>query len=249
MAKTIWKFDLRIDDHQYIRMPDGALILKIAVQHGQTCLWAEVDPENPMVDRKFFVAGTGHPLDPSPQRRHLETLLIGQFVWHVFEIDYLSPPTPLHRSSRRMKALTICQPYAELIARGVKRVENRVWDMKYRGPLLIHAGKNKKFLSGDNYGVALSAMDWGALIALVDVTDCLPIERIEAERKKTHTERTRMDFPSRLEFLLTHEHVEGPFCIVMANIRRLKQPIPYRGAMGLFDVPNEIWNPEPVATP
>jgi hypothetical protein len=48
-----------------------------------------------------------------------------------------------------VKALTICQPYAELIARGQKRVENREWPTRYRGPLLIHAGKSREWLSGE----------------------------------------------------------------------------------------------------
>ncbi|MCR8633468.1 ASCH domain-containing protein [Paenibacillus radicis (ex Xue et al. 2023)] len=40
-----------------------------------------------------------------------------------------------------MKALTIHQPWATLIALGEKRFETRSWATKYRGPLAIHAGK------------------------------------------------------------------------------------------------------------
>ncbi len=47
-----------------------------------------------------------------------------------------------------MKALTICQPYAELIMRGVKRVENRTWATRYKGALLIHAGKSREWYQG-----------------------------------------------------------------------------------------------------
>ena len=43
-------------------------------------------------------------------------------------------------STSPLMVITIRQPYAELIARGVKRVENRTWSSKYRGPLAIHAG-------------------------------------------------------------------------------------------------------------
>ena len=42
-----------------------------------------------------------------------------------------------------MKALTIRQPWASLIAAGVKTIETRSWSTKYRGPLAIHAGKHK----------------------------------------------------------------------------------------------------------
>ncbi|GHT65427.1 hypothetical protein FACS1894110_07270 [Spirochaetia bacterium] len=38
-----------------------------------------------------------------------------------------------------MKTLSIRQPYATLVCRGIKTVENRTWDTKYRGKLLIHA--------------------------------------------------------------------------------------------------------------
>ena len=38
-----------------------------------------------------------------------------------------------------MKALSVKQPWAELIVAGVKDVENRSWATDHRGPLLIHA--------------------------------------------------------------------------------------------------------------
>ena len=41
-----------------------------------------------------------------------------------------------------MKCLSIKQPWAWLIVNGYKPVENRTWRCDYRGPLLIHAGKN-----------------------------------------------------------------------------------------------------------
>ena len=40
-----------------------------------------------------------------------------------------------------MKVLTIKQPWATLIMQGNKRYEFRNWQTKYRGELLIHAGK------------------------------------------------------------------------------------------------------------
>src|ERR1035438_4171252 len=43
--------------------------------------------------------------------------------------------------SARMKALTLTQPWATLVAIGVKRIETRSWYTHYRGPLAIHAAK------------------------------------------------------------------------------------------------------------
>ena len=40
-----------------------------------------------------------------------------------------------------MKAITIKQPFATLIAEGLKEYEFRTWKTKYRGDILIHAGK------------------------------------------------------------------------------------------------------------
>lgn len=42
-----------------------------------------------------------------------------------------------------MKALSIRQPWAWLIVNGFKDIENRSWDTKYRGLVLIHAAKTK----------------------------------------------------------------------------------------------------------
>src|SRR5271154_3146538 len=38
-----------------------------------------------------------------------------------------------------MKALTLWQPWASLMAMGHKKVETRVWETKYREPIAIHA--------------------------------------------------------------------------------------------------------------
>jgi len=46
-----------------------------------------------------------------------------------------------------MKALTLYQPWATLIAIGAKKVETRWWSTKYRGPLAIHAGKLLNFIN------------------------------------------------------------------------------------------------------
>ena len=40
-----------------------------------------------------------------------------------------------------MKAISIRQPWAWLIVNGYKDIENRTWNTKYRGPVLIHASK------------------------------------------------------------------------------------------------------------
>jgi len=84
MTKAIWKFPLRIDDRQIVRMPRDAVILSCQFQDGILCLWAEVDPLNSRTDRTFAVVGTGHPYDF--YGTFIATAQQPPFVWHVFEV-------------------------------------------------------------------------------------------------------------------------------------------------------------------
>jgi hypothetical protein len=56
-----------------------------------------------------------------------------------------------------MKTLSIQQPWASLVAAGIKDVENRTWDTKYRGKFLIHAS-SKKVPKDFEYSIPL---EWG----------------------------------------------------------------------------------------
>lgn len=56
-----------------------------------------------------------------------------------------------------MKALSIQQPWASIIAYGIKDVENRTWDTPYRGKFLIHAS-SKRVPKDFEYGLP---MEWG----------------------------------------------------------------------------------------
>jgi activating signal cointegrator 1 len=40
-----------------------------------------------------------------------------------------------------MKVITVIQPWATLLALGVKKFETRSWATKHRGELAVHAGK------------------------------------------------------------------------------------------------------------
>ena len=45
-------------------------------------------------------------------------------------------------AQRTCKALSIRQPWAWLIVKGLKEIENRAWNTTYRGDFYIHASKN-----------------------------------------------------------------------------------------------------------
>jgi hypothetical protein len=91
---------------------------------------------------------------------------------------------PIVERGRFMKALTICQPYAHLILRGAKRVENREWPTNYRGRLYIHAGKSRSWLGPIedgkeiDYGIPLASMAFGAVVAIATLADCVHIDKV-----------------------------------------------------------------------
>lgn len=65
-----------------------------------------------------------------------------------------------------MKALSVKQPWASLIASGEKTIETRVWATKYRGPLLICASAAPR-----NWGPS------GVTICTADLVDCRPMTK------------------------------------------------------------------------
>ena len=75
-----------------------------------------------------------------------------------------------------MKVITIKQPWATLIAEGYKEYEFRTWKTKYRGEILIHAGKgiDKKAIERFKY----LNLDYpiGKIIAKATITDCIKID-------------------------------------------------------------------------
>lgn len=93
-----------------------------------------------------------------------------------------------------MKALSIKQPWASLIALGIKDIENRTWKTNFRGRIYIHA--SAKWVENpqvsDTYGFVYNDIQWSyitenyalPLTALLDPKcpfDRLPISAIIGE--------------------------------------------------------------------
>jgi hypothetical protein len=85
--RVVYKYPLPLEPGGVtVRMPRGAVILHLAVQHGVPCLWAEVDPAAPERERTFLLVPTGG--QPPSQGAYLATLLMGggDYVWHYYEV-------------------------------------------------------------------------------------------------------------------------------------------------------------------
>ena len=133
-----------------------------------------------------------------------------------------------------MKCLTICQPWAHAIMHWGKDVENRGWATKHRGEMLIHAGKTKTAYDEQDpddwkeCGFTIpkwDAMPRGLIIGVVELVDCIPSD------------------PGLPYYVPGHGPnvwADGKFLWLLRNPRLLKEPIPYRGLLFLFDVPDEL---------
>lgn len=86
---TVYKYAMRFEGEFglcRIKMPRASLIVHVGYQGQNVQLWAEVDTEEPDVERIFRVYGTGQPFADGEQGVHVATLMDGPFVWHIFEV-------------------------------------------------------------------------------------------------------------------------------------------------------------------
>jgi len=85
--KTVYKYEIPINDHFDLFLPTGARILKADVQRGVVCLWALVDPSLADQRRSFRFAGTGHPMEEE-SLQHISTFKMDgdNLIFHIFEI-------------------------------------------------------------------------------------------------------------------------------------------------------------------
>lgn len=126
-----------------------------------------------------------------------------------------------------MKALSILQPYAWLIVHGHKDIENRSWMTGFRGRFLVHAGKSYSrvdhqeysLVLADRFGVELpryEEMPRGAIVGAANLVDCV------------------REHPSRWKD-------PGSWGFLLAAVEAFKTPVPYRGQLNFFDVPDSAW--------
>lgn len=84
----IYKYDFEVEGEFNILMPKGAHILTVQVQRDTPCIWAIVDPAQPIEPRTFRILGTGHEMDMDiPHSHYIGTfqLFDGSYIGHMFE--------------------------------------------------------------------------------------------------------------------------------------------------------------------
>jgi len=118
-----------------------------------------------------------------------------------------------------MKALSIKQPFAELILQGKKKIELRKWNTKFRGEFLVHASRNPDKDAMKKFG--FRELPLGAIVGKAKLIDV---------KKYFNEEEHRKD-----ENLHLASSIWGSYGFILENIKRV-EPINYKGQLGFFEV-------------
>ncbi len=137
-----------------------------------------------------------------------------------------------------MKAISLWQPWASLWCSDRKIHETRHWSTHHRGPLLVHAAKRfvkyferdeplREILDDEFGGHWAMDLPKGALIGIVNILDCFPADDLEPSHHRSD------DFQCG-------DFSTGRFAWRRSTYRLFDKPIPYRGAQGIFNVPDDL---------
>jgi len=139
-----------------------------------------------------------------------------------------------------MQAISLTQPWAQLVVLGAKRVETRSWPTRYRGEIAIHASKGfpkpakeivqHEWIYGfalDPHGFFVDNLPLGAIIGTVEITDCLPTEKAdEIGLYSHHAEWAFGDYGA------------GRYMWLLTNPCMFDTPMPCKGALKIWTVPS-----------
>jgi hypothetical protein len=122
-------------------------------------------------------------------------------------------------------AISIRQPWAELILSGRKSIEIRTWRTGYRGELWLHTGLKGNERSEQEYGLA--ALFKGGYVGIVSLDAVIPMDLV---RWKLWQEK----------HLHSGSYHPSMYAWALSSPRRFEDPIPAPGRLGLFIPPPEV---------
>lgn len=139
-----------------------------------------------------------------------------------------------------MKALSLTQPWATLIAIGAKRIETRSWSTKHRGLIAIHAAKGFPKEARENCrlspfvrglrGFDYTTLPLGQIIATARLIDVRPTKPYDDDDSFRATDECAFG-----------DYTPGRFAWLLDDVTALPVPIPCKGALGLWEVPASIY--------
>ncbi len=110
------------------------------------------------------------------------------------------------------KAISLHQPWANLIAEGKKTIETRFRRTKYRGDLVICSTKAPEEGEGP----------FGCALCVVELYDCRP-----------------MRYSDETEACI--EYTKGRWAWMLRNLRRFRDPFLVSGHQGFFNLEVDMW--------
>ena len=117
-----------------------------------------------------------------------------------------------------MKALSLKQPFAELILQGRKTIELRKWNTSFRGPFYIHASKTPDTEAMKRFG--FSSLPTGQLVGKAMLVEVKHYQN-EAEHKADQNKHCGSS-------------AWGAHGFVLSGIERIS-PIPLKGKLNFFE--------------
>lgn len=132
-----------------------------------------------------------------------------------------------------MKAISLWQSWASFMVLGLKENETRNWKTGYRGDLLIHAAKKMIYpprplrIILDSMDLNLKHLPRGCIIGQVRLIDCKAI----TDRNMPNQNDVERDLG---------DYTPGRFMWITKCPKQLKEPVPFRGRQGFFNVPDEV---------
>lgn len=126
-----------------------------------------------------------------------------------------------------MKVITVKQPFATLIAEGLKEYEFRTWRTKFRGDILIHAGKGIDKKAMERYKHLNLEYPSGKIIAKATITDCVYVD-------DNLKEKLQQKDPLVYYGILQKDSKWDGYGFKLENIEKI-EPIEINGKLSLWD--------------
>ena len=123
-----------------------------------------------------------------------------------------------------MKVLTLKQPWATLVAEGIKKYEFRSWKTNYRGKILIHAGTGIDKKELEKYKDLNLEFPSKRILAEVEIEDCLELndelnKNIIAEKNIAYGSKYRTGYAWKL-----------------TNYKKINYDKEVKGQLGLWNI-------------
>lgn len=123
-----------------------------------------------------------------------------------------------------MKALTVKQPWAQLIVDGYKKYEFRGWKTKYRGKILIHAGMSLEKDMMERFTDYNLDCTLGTIVGEAELVDCILVD------SKFNEELRNID-----PVVYGRSNHTETYAWKLENVLKYDEPIPCKGQLGLWN--------------